>query len=180
MLRNYFYNICSWTATAFISILQKQKQCVEIIFVSSQKLQYKNLNRISVMASPGVVKRRCFSVKDKLHKTGFSLKIDLKKNGYYFPSFIIRQAKIKVLFSFSHFVKLLFCIWHFVFLGRKKNGYLISCCGNINKTMMCEAKPRTRLNNLKTCLRFRCIGLNIIIDSIQLTVLLWCINMYVI
>ena len=33
---------------------------------------------------------------------------------------------------------------------------------------MCEAKPRTRLNNLKTFL----IGLNTIIDSIKLTVLL--------
>ena len=27
-----------------------------------------------------------------------------------------------------------------------QNGYLISCCGNINKRMMCEAKSGTRLN----------------------------------
>ena len=30
MLRNYFYNICSWAVTALISILEKQKQFVEI------------------------------------------------------------------------------------------------------------------------------------------------------
>ena len=85
-----------------------------------------------------------------------------------------------VLFSFNHFVKLLFSI--FVFLGRK-NGYLISCCENIKKRMMCETKPRTRLNNLKNCLRFPCLGLNSIIESIKLNLLLWCINninMYVI
>ena len=49
---------------------------------------------------------------------------------------------------------------------------------------MCEVKPRTRrLNKLKACLRFPCLGLNTIIDSIKLTVLLKCvnnINMYVI
>ena len=67
-------------------------------------------------------------------------------------------------------MKLLFCILHFCILGQK-NGYLISCCGNINKRMMCEAKPSTRLNNLKTCLGFPCFGLNTIIDSIKLTVL---------
>ena len=42
--------------------------------------------------------------------------------------------------------------------------------------MICEAKPRTRLNNLITCLRFPCLDLNTIIDSIKLTLLLWCIN----
>ena len=41
---------------------------------------------------------------------------------------------------------------------------------------MREAKPRTELNNLKTYLRYPCLGLNTIIDSIKLTVLLWCIN----
>ena len=32
----------------------------------------------------------------------------------------------------------------------------------------CSAQPRMRLNNLKTCLRFPCLGLNTIIDSITL------------
>ena len=32
----------------------------------------------------------------------------------------------------------------------------------------CLAQPRMRLNNLKTCMRFLCLGLNTIIDSIKL------------
>ena len=62
-------------------------------------------------------------------------------------------------------------ILHFCILAKKK-GHPISCCGNINKKMTCEAKPRTRLNNLKTCLEFSCLGLKTIIDTIKLTVLL--------
>ena len=63
-----------------------------------------------------------------LHKNGFSLQIVLKlikkkkkkkkrkkKRILLFQFYY--KAKIKVLFSFSHFVKLLFCI--FLFLGRK-------------------------------------------------------------
>ena len=64
MLSNYFYIICSWAATAFISILQKQKNIVfrflehllyyyYYIFLLVINLQYKNLNRISDMTSSG-------------------------------------------------------------------------------------------------------------------------------
>ena len=52
-----------------------------------------------------------------MQKNGFVIKTvltcDLKqKRGYYFPSFIIRYAKMQALFSFNQFVKLLFCILH--------------------------------------------------------------------
>ena len=133
----------------------EQNQCHDIIRSSEMKMLFS----------------KQLSAEVKLHKNGFSLKIVLKmiKKGYYYPSFIIRLTKIKALVSFSDFAKLLFCI--FIFLGRK-NGYLISCCGNIKKRIMCETKTHTRLNNLITCLRFPCLGLNTIIDSIKLTVLL--------
>ena len=68
-------------------------------------------------------KTECFSLK-------LVFKIDSKKK----KKKIYKVGKDEGLFAFSHFVKLLFCI--FVFLGRK-NGYLISCCGNIKKRIMC-------------------------------------------
>ena len=46
------------------------------------------------------------------------VKTDLKQTRrYYFASFIIRYAKIKVLFSFNQFVKLLVCILRFCIIG---------------------------------------------------------------
>ena len=109
------------------------------------------------------------------------------KKGYYFPSFIIRQAKIKVLFSFSHFVKLLFCIFYCCILGQKNwLPHFLLWKYKGKDDVWSKGKDdvlSTRLNNLKTCLRFPCLGLNTIIDSIKLTVLLWCknnINMYVV
>ena len=91
-------------------------------------------------------------------------------------------------------MKLLFCILHFCILGQtEKNGYtvflemkrkddawekysmmvLMPRQGNLRLVfrlfVLYSAKPRIRLNNLKTCLRFPCLGLNTIIDSINLT-----------
>ena len=104
-----------------------------------------------------------------------------------FSQFYYKVGKEKGSIFFQSLCEV--AILHFCILV-KKNGYLISCCGNIKKRMMCEAKklieksrechnhkpqpakPRTRLNNLKTCLRFPCLCLNTIIDSIKLTVLL--------
>ena len=91
-------------------------------------------------------------------------------------------------------MKLLFCILHFRILGQtEENGYLTFLTGEMKKKkrlcvrniikdvveastrksqvvfrlfVSCSAKSRMRLNNLKTCLRFPCIGLNTIIGSL--------------
>ena len=152
------------------------------------------MNRISVMTSSGVVKWTCFSV-NNWGRRQIAQKWVLIKNCVKNDSKKKKKKKKKtrriLLSQFyykvdkdkgSVFFHCYFAFCIFVVLG-KKNGYLISCCGNIKKRIMCEARPRTRLNNLKTCLRFPCLGLNTIIDSVKLTVLLWCINninMYVV
>ena len=108
---------------------------------------------------------------------------------------IFFQSLCFFFFFFSFFF-----FFAFLYSWAEKNGYLISCCGSIKKRMICEAKPRTRLNNLKTCLiglntiiasikdmmceakpctslnnlKTCLIGLNTIIDSIKFIVLLWC------
>ena len=64
----------------------------------------------------------------------FYYKVDKDKGSFFFQSLCEVENEVDIL---------PFCI-----LGQK-NGYLISCCGNIKKRMMCEAKSRTRLNNLK-------------------------------
>ena len=66
---------------------------------------------------------KLLSAEDKLHKNGFSLKIVLKidlKKRYYFPSFIIRYAKIKIIFLSVTLWSCYFGFCIFVFLGRKK------------------------------------------------------------
>ena len=67
------------------------------------------------------------------------LKIDLKKKKDITFLFYYKVGKDKGSISFSHFAKLLFCFLHFCILGQK-NDFLISCCGNIKKRMMCQAK----------------------------------------
>ena len=64
---------------------------------------------------------------------------DIKKR-IYFPSFIITKAKIKVLFSFNQFVKLLFCILHFLnsWAALQKKWLPHFLAVEIKKRMMCE------------------------------------------
>ena len=80
-----------------------------------------------------------------MQKNAFAIKncvkTDLKKKqkGYYFPSFIVRKAKIQVLFTFNQFVKLLFCILHFCIFGQtEKNDYLIFLLWNEEKDAVWE------------------------------------------
>ena len=127
------------------------------------------------------------SAEDKLHKKGFSFKIvlktDSKRRRILLSQFYYKVGKDKGSIFFQSLCEVAISQFAFLYSLGRKNGNLISCCGNIKKRMMCEAKPRTRLNNLKTCLSFPSLGLNTTIDSIKLTVLLWCINnicMYVI
>ena len=65
-------------------------------------------------------------------------------------------------------MKLLFCILHLYSWAEE----MATRCGNIKKRIICEAKTRTRLSDLKTCLRFPGLGFKTIIDSVKLTVLL--------
>ena len=92
------------------------------------------------------------------------------KQGILLSEFYYKVGKDKGSIFFQSLCEVAFL--HFCILGQKKSSYLISCCGNIKKKMRCETMPRTRLNNLKTCLRCPCFGLYTIIDSIKLTVLL--------
>ena len=91
------------------------------------------------------------------------------------------EKKKKVLYSFSQFVELLFCM--FAFLGRQKKWLphwwcvrkIINdgvealtrksqACFQIICLMLGRASHET---NLKPCLRFPCRGLNTVIDSVN-------------